>query len=170
MAEDLPAIRIYGDPVLRAISEPVENIDGDVVDLVERMFRVMGAAAGIGLAAPQVGVGKQVFVARMPFEGAQPLALLNPEIVEGESPDTDEEGCLSVPEIRGDVTRPSHIIVKGVTLQGDEVRVEAEGLMARVIQHEMDHLNGVLFVDRLGTAAKFVAKRKLKKISHRYSL
>lgn len=109
-------------------------------------------------------------MAHLPDEAAKPFALVNPRIVEGEKAETDEEGCLSVPELRGDVRRPAHILVEGVTLDGREVRLEAEGLMARVIQHETDHLDGVLFVDRLGPAARVIAKRKLKKLASRYSV
>lgn len=139
-------IRVLGDPILRRQTEPVAGIDDGVRALIADMFETMYAAEGIGLAAPQVGRSERVTV--VDVEGAR-YALVNPAIVERGGSERGEEGCLSIPEIYGDVDRASHVVVAALDENGEEVRVEATGLLARCLQHEIDHLDGKLFIDYL---------------------
>ena len=153
-------IRIYPDPVLRKVAVEVEEIDGYIKELISVMFEVMKAGNGIGLAAPQIGVDKRVIVVSIDEKGFERLALINPVIdYFSDRLSTMEEGCLSVPGIRADVKRPSKIVVSGITRSGRKVSIETGGLLARVIQHEIDHLNGVLFIDKLSEKEK----RKISK-------
>jgi len=135
-----------GDPILRKVAEDVDDIDGKLVQLSEDMLATMYAEPGIGLAAPQVGVQKRLFVYDL---GEGPETLVNPEIVESRGEWTYEEGCLSVPGLFWEIIRPKEIHIKGFDLDGNEVSIEADELMARLFQHELDHLEGVLLVDHL---------------------
>jgi len=137
-------ILLYGEDVLRQPAEPVDPSDAQLKELVDRMIQVLQDAKGLGLAANQIGVPKQVIVYDTP-EG--PQALLNPKIVRREGKEVEIEGCLSIPGLQGEVHRATSITVEGLDLQGNTVRIKAEGLLARVFQHELDHLNGSLFVD-----------------------
>ncbi|ADN02973.1 peptide deformylase [Spirochaeta thermophila] len=141
-------LRYLGDEILRKRAVLVPEIDGRVARVVEGMFDLMHEANGIGLAAPQVGISQRFFICHVP-EG-EPLVFINPEIT-ATSPEltTFEEGCLSIPQIYADVVRPAAVEVSAWNLQGKPFRMEADGMLARVIQHEFDHLNGVLFLDRL---------------------
>ena len=145
-------IRTYGDSVLRRVADPLRKIDGETKKIAEKMVEAMIRANGVGLAAPQIGVSKRIIV--LDLDG-QFHILINPEIIETSS-ETEEaiEGCLSVPGVDAEVTRKLRAHVRGITLDEKEVDVEGEGLMARAIQHEIDHLNGVLFIDHLGPAKK----------------
>jgi len=148
-------IRIYPDPVLRKVAEEVENINNGIKDIISTMFEVMKEEGGIGLAAPQIGVSHRIIVVSIDEKGFERLALINPVIeyfLDRKS--TMEEGCLSVPGIRADVKRSSSIVVNGLGRSGRQINIETEGLLARVIQHEVDHLNGVLFIDRLSEKVK----------------
>ena len=138
-------IVLYGEDVLRDKAAVVDPSDPDLPRLIERMVEVMREAAGLGLAANQIGVAKQVFVYDV---GEGPHAVLNPRIVKKRGKQEGVEGCLSVPGLQGEVRRANFVIVEGQDVNGDKVRVEAEGITARVFQHEIDHLNGTLFVDR----------------------
>lgn len=161
-AED---IRIYGDPVLRLKAEPVEDFNDELKTTVEQMFETMFDADGIGLAAPQVGISRNFLVIGVPLdEGEEPerFFFANPEIVETRDESSFEEGCLSVPDIRADVVRPEWIKLKYQDLEGQEKILETDGLLARVLQHEIDHLNGILFVDRLTPARKILLKNDLQ--------
>lgn len=142
----------YGNPVLRRRAEPVTNIDSGVKKITEAMVEAMLRANGIGLAAPQIGVGKRIIA--LDIDGKF-YVLINPEIV-ALSTDEEEatEGCLSVPGVDAPVTRRTHAVVRGVTLDEKEIELAGEGLMARAIQHEIDHLNGVLFIDHLSPAKR----------------
>jgi len=144
----LAHVRKLGDPVLRTRAREVDRFDDELREEVRRMGHLMHDAMGIGLAAPQVGVSHRVLVYRV--EPESPLnALVNPEIVwSGEETETLEEGCLSLPAVHVDVERPVHVRVKARDEHGEEIVVEASGLEARVIQHELDHLDGVLILDR----------------------
>jgi peptide deformylase len=158
----LKAVRKFGDPVLRSRARPVERFDEHLRDEIARMGRLMHDALGIGLAATQVGVLHQVLVYRV--EPDAPLAaLVNPEI-EWESGDQEhlEEGCLSLPSVLVEVERPIHVRVRAQDEFGEAVLVEASGLEARVIQHEMDHLNGVLILDRTSRDQRKQAMRALR--------
>ena len=146
----LQNVRQYPDPALRIATREVTEFDEALATLVERMMRVMEGASGVGLAAPQIGVLQRVLV-HQAEEGADPVALVNPRVVEtSDERDVMEEGCLSLDAagLTVDVERSSSVTVEARSPSGDEMRVEAEGLSARVIQHEIDHLDGVLIIDR----------------------
>ena len=155
----------YPEAILNKRAEPVTEIDEEVVKLVDHMAETMYSAPGIGLAATQVGVAKQVLVAdiapRRPE--SELIVLINPEIVAAEGEVIFEEGCLSVPDYQAEVKRHEKVTVRGLNLKGEEVELEAEGLLAVVLQHEIDHLNGVLFIDRLSKLKRDLYKRKLRK-------
>ena len=155
----------YPEKILRQRAEPITEIDQEVVKLVDHMAETMYSAPGIGLAATQVGVAKQVLVAdiapRRPE--SELIVLINPEIVAAEGEVIFEEGCLSVPDYQAEVKRHEKITVRGLNLKGEEVEIEAEGLLAVVLQHEIDHLNGMLFIDRLSKLKRDLYKRKVRK-------
>ena len=160
-------IRIYPDPVLRVLCPVVESFDDGLAELVENMLETMYSAPGIGLAAPQVGVEARVAVVDLSV-GERPedrLILVNPEIVDEDGSDDDEEGCLSLPEITDKVRRPFSIRVRARDATGKEFELDAEGLLARAICHEIDHLDGVLFTDRLRGLRRERAKRALRKLA-----
>ena len=153
------------DKRLRLVSEPVKRIDAGIRKLVEDMFETMYAAPGIGLAAIQVGVGKRLFTADLSKkeEAREPQVFINPEIVwASDEKATHEEGCLSIPEYYEDVERPVQVKVKYLDLDGKAHEIEADGLLARCVQHEIDHINGVLFIDHL---SKLKRDRVIKKFS-----
>ncbi len=133
-------------------------------DLADDMFETMYAADGIGLAAPQVGIAKRLFVIDTREPGVDPLAVVNPAIVERAGTERSEEGCLSLPGLIGVVERSAEVIVEGVDVSGQPIRVEATGLLARVIQHEIDHVDGVLFIDRLSPIKRKMLLSKWKKL------
>lgn len=165
MEEELK-IHYWGDPVLHKPSEKVEEIDSKIAELVEKMINIMHENLGIGLAAPQVGVGKRIIVVD-PFMGEKPdeiITLVNPEILEKEGESIREEGCLSIPQIREEVKRPYRVLVKGVTLDGTEREIEAEDLLARIFCHEIDHLNGKFFIDHLSPLKRRIIRNRLKKL------
>ena len=145
-------IRTYGDPSLRRRAESVEAIDDEIRTICERMVETMLRANGAGLAAPQIGISKRIIVLDVDGEFH---VLINPELIET-SGDVEQfnEGCLSVPGVDSVVERASRAVVEGTTLDGETVRIEGEGLLARAIQHEMDHLSGNLFLDRLSPARR----------------
>jgi peptide deformylase len=155
----------YPEEILRQRAEPITEIDEEVVKLVDHMAETMYSAPGIGLAATQVGVAKQLLVAdiapRRPE--SELIVLINPEIVAAEGEVIFEEGCLSVPDYQAEVKRHEKITVRGLNLKGEEVEIEAEGLLAVVLQHEIDHLNGMLFIDRLSKLKRDLYKRKVRK-------
>ena len=155
----------YPERILSQPAEPITEIDEEVVKLVDHMAETMYSAPGIGLAATQVGVSKQVLVAdiapRRPE--SELIVLINPEIVAAEGQVVFEEGCLSVPDYQAEVKRHEKVTVRGLNLKGEEVVIEAEGLLAIVLQHEIDHLNGLLFIDRLSKLKRDLYKRRMKK-------
>ena len=140
------SIRTYGDPVLAAMADEITNIDGKLVNLAEDMFRVMYQAPGLGLAGPQIGVQKQIFVYDVDDD---PQVIINPKIVESSGEWVYDEGCLSIPGLYVEMLRPKKVLVSGFTLEGDEVQIEADELLARLFQHEIDHLQGVLMFERM---------------------
>lgn len=155
------AIRTYGDPVLRQRAGDVEEIDGRVAQLAQDMIETMYAAPGVGLAAPQVGVQKRVFVFDT-GDGEGPRTIVNPTLSEMSGEWTFEEGCLSVPGLSWPIVRPKQVHLTGYDLQGNEVSIEADEYLARVLQHEVDHLDGVLLVERLDEEQRGQALRILR--------
>ena len=161
-----PIVR-YGADVLHAPAADVTDITPEIQALIDDMIQTMYAAPGIGLAAPQVGVGVRIFVCDTSL-GRNPADLLtfvNPEFVERDGMQLEEEGCLSVPGFNATVARPARAVLKGLDRAGEPHSVEATGLLARCFQHEMDHLDGTLFVDRLRGLQKDLIVRKIKKLS-----
>lgn len=152
----------YGDPVLRRRSEPVREVTGDLRRLAEDMIDTMYDEAGIGLAAPQVGVSIRLIVVG-DERGRDPRALVNPVIPEQGGQVTAEEGCLSIPGIYAEITRAEWVRLDAQDLDGQPVSVRARGLLARAYQHELDHLDGVLFIDRLDAVTRDRLKRRIKK-------
>ncbi len=158
-------ILTYGHPILRQVARPVQSLNGDLHQLIQDMVETMYAAPGVGLAANQVGSLHRVFVAN-PSEDHDPaklLVVINPQLVESQGEFISEEGCLSIPEFRDEVRRARRVLVRGLDRNERPIEVEGEDLLARIFQHEIDHLNGVLFVDRLSPAKRDILLRKLKK-------
>jgi peptide deformylase len=177
----LPILQ-YGDPVLRAKGNRVETIDDRIRELAANMIETMHAAHGVGLAAQQIGEALQLTVldisaveddrpSTLKLDGqdadpktAMPLVLINPEIDLGGETELGVEGCLSFPEITGDIERAQSVTVRAQTLEGGAIQVEAGGFLARAIQHEGDHLNGILFIDRMRSAAKAALSSRLRRL------
>ncbi|MFQ5895314.1 MAG: peptide deformylase, partial [Nitrospinota bacterium] len=158
-------IRLYPDPILRARCARVEKVDRRIRRLAADMVEALHAAPGIGLAAPQVGEAIRLIVVDT-SAGLDPdelLILVNPELVYAEGEAREEEACLSLPEVREEVKRAALVRVRGLNLEGEKVRVRAEGLRAQVLQHEIDHLEGILFIDHLSRLKREVIKRRLKR-------
>ena len=161
-------MRYYGDPVLRQRAKPVDAVTEAEMHLAEQMLMTLTAVGnGIGLAATQVGVLKRLLVIDIGEEAEEthePLVLFNPELVSTEGSIVAEEGCLSIPDVTADVKRPEWIQVAGLNAAGEQVRFEADGLLARVLQHEIDHLNGVLFIDRISGLKRRLLSAELLRI------
>ena len=155
----------FGNPVLIKNAEEIKTIDDNIEELARNMTATMYAAPGIGLAAPQVNVSKRLITIDLSIgEDKQDLIIMaNPELIDQEGEDTLEEGCLSLPEISEKITRPLRVVVKGMDLKGKEKIIEAEGLLARVFCHEIDHINGKLIIDRLSPLKKNLIRKKLKR-------
>jgi len=156
----------YPDPFLKKKTKPVEDINDDIRKLIEDMADTMYEAPGVGLAAIQVGEDKSIIVfdPEANKENRNYQALINPEIVSKEGECLSEnEGCLSVPEFRSDVKRAEFAVVTGLDIQGNPVRIDAQGLLAVILQHEIDHLSGILFIDRISSLKRGIYKRKIKK-------
>jgi len=174
----------YGDPVLRSKGATIEKIDDDVKALAEAMLETMYAANGVGLAAQQIGQALQLTVidvadveerpSRMWVAGEEvdlaeymPMVLINPEITPHGDREVGVEGCLSFPDITADISRPGKVKVKATTLEGEALEFEADGLLSRAVQHEFDHLQGVLFIDRMNSATKVSLAGRLKRMAGR---
>ncbi len=156
----------FGHPVLHRKAQPIQEIDQEVSDLARDMILTMHAAPGIGLAGPQVGVGRRLITVDLSV-GEKPeelIVLVNPEFLETDGEAVSEEGCLSVPGVHENVRRPARVVLKGTDLQGKERVIEATGILARVFCHELDHLNGRLFIEHLSALKKTLIKKKLKKV------
>lgn len=156
------AIRLYGDPVLRQRASEVVNIDGALARLATDMLTTMYEAPGLGLAAPQVGVQKRLFVYDV---GDGPNVMVNPEIVESDGEWNYEEGCLSVPGLTWEIVRPNAVHVRGFDLDGNELSIEADELAGRMFQHELDHLDGVLLIERLDDEQRKAARKTLRELA-----
>ena len=171
----------YGDPVLRAKGKRIENIDDRIRELAENMVETMHAANGVGLAAQQVGEALQLTVLDVSLvqdrpsslkvdgkevdpKAAMPLVLINPEIELCGETEVGAEGCLSFPEITGEIERAKSVLVRAQTLEGERIEMEVGGFLARAIQHEGDHLNGILFIDRMNSAAKTALSSRLRRL------
>jgi peptide deformylase len=176
----LPILQ-YGDPILRAKGKRIEKIDGRIRQLTQDMIDTMHAANGVGLAAQQVGEALQLTVidvsqvedrpSTMKLNGtdvdprtAMPLVLINPEIKLVGETELAMEGCLSFPEITGEIERAKSVTISAQTLEDSQIEIEASGLLGRAIQHEVDHLNGILFIDRMNSAAKAALSSRLKRM------
>lgn len=171
----------YGDPMLRAKGKRIDKIDNHIRELAANMLETMHAANGVGLAAQQVGEALQLTVldvseaedrpSTLSFNGddvdpkaRMPLVLINPQITLSDQIDTSTEGCLSFPEITGEIARAESVVARAETLEGDTIEIEASGLLARALQHEFDHLNGILFIDRMSSVAKAALASRLKRL------
>jgi len=161
-----PILR-YGDTALHTPAQPVAALPPDIDQLIDDMIETMYAAPGVGLAAPQVGVPLRLFVVDVSVghDANGLVVLINPEFVERDGVQLEEEGCLSVPGFNATVVRPSRAVVKGRDRHWDERTYEGSGLLARAFQHEMDHLEGTLFVDRLRGIKRDLIVRKIRKLS-----
>jgi peptide deformylase len=157
---------LYPDPVLAKMCEPVTVFDAALRTLVEEMFESMYAAQGIGLAAPQIGLLHRLTVIDVSYKknAKEKLVLINPEVVETRGKQVEEEGCLSLPEIREKVARAAWVKIRAQNEHGEWFEVEGEELLARAILHEIDHLNGVLFIDRISRLKRELALRKIRKM------
>ena len=156
----------WPDPVLAKRGEPVTEFDDKLKTLVEEMFESMYAAQGIGLAAPQIAISKRITVIDVSFRKnpKEKLALINPEVTFTEGRQVEEEGCLSLPDIREKVQRASHVKVRAQNVTGEWFEVEGDELLARALQHEIDHLDGVLFIDRISRLKRELVMRKIRKL------
>lgn len=155
------SIRMVGDPVLRQRAAEVTTIDGRLARLADDMVVTMYDAPGLGLAAPQVGVEKRLFVYDV---GEGPKTLINPEIVESDGEWAYEEGCLSVPGLSWEIVRPKQVHLRGIDLDGNQVDIEADEVLARCFQHELDHLDGVLLLERLDAATRKQALKTIREL------
>lgn len=157
------SIRTFGDPVLKTEAQPVEEIDGKLVRLIDDMFETLYETGnGIALAAPQIGVQRQIFVWDLADD---PRIILNPEIVESSGEWAYDEGCLSIPNLYVEILRPKQVLLRGVDLDGNVVEYEADELEARLFQHELDHLHGVLMFDRMTPEQRAEALTEYRRIS-----
>ncbi len=155
-------IRTYGDPVLKSKAAEVADINGKVARLVDDMFDTLYESdSGIALAAPQIGVQKQIFVWDIDDEQ---MAIINPRIVESSGEWVYDEGCLSIPGLYVEMLRPNHVLVRGLTIDGDEIEIEASELMGRMFQHEIDHLHGVLMFDRMTPEQRKEAMKEYRRV------
>jgi peptide deformylase len=157
----------YGAPELRKVSDPVTSFNGELEEIVKNMLETMYAASGVGLAAPQIGINIRLATIDPSIgeDKEKVIAICNPEIVSVEGTQSGDEGCLSVPDFSETVTRPMKMVVKGQDLKGDEIMIEAEGILSRCFSHEIDHLNGVLFVDHLSPLKRSLIRNKIKKLT-----
>ncbi len=156
----------YGDPILEKPTAMIKKFDPELQELAEDMFASMYAASGIGLAAPQVGKSIRMAVVDV-SSGKNPeakIVLINPEVIHAEGEKREEEGCLSIPGFRGHVVRPQFVTVRAQNFQGDYFEIRGEELLARAFCHEIDHLNGILFIQHLGMLKRDLIKRKIKKL------
>jgi peptide deformylase len=157
----------YGAPELKTVSKPVDVFNGELEKISKNMIETMYSAPGIGLAAPQIGINIRLTTIDLSVgeDPSQLIVICNPEIISSEGEQKNEEGCLSVPDFSDTVVRPMQLSVKGVNLKGEEVKYDAEGLLARCFCHEIDHLNGILFVDRLSSLKRTLIRNKIKKLA-----
>ncbi|MDI6740661.1 MAG: peptide deformylase [Candidatus Edwardsbacteria bacterium] len=166
----IPAIRLYGDPVLRKKSARVETIDRELTGTVGALLAALEQINGLGLAAPQIGCLRRLCVVNLPAldeKRKEPIVLINPEVRFRDGKVAQDEGCLSFPQVYAEVSRPRRIGITGLDRDGKEIEIEAAELMARVLMHEIDHLDGVLFIDHLSVIKRQLLKKQLKDITRR---
>lgn len=163
MYENLKII-LYPDLRLRKISEPVTAFDADLKALADRMFELMRQEQGVGLAAPQVGVNLRLFVMNPTGEPQDDRVVVNPELFDADGNELDEEGCLSLPKIRAQIERATKLRLKGQDVEGKPFEIELNDFDARVVQHEFDHLNGIMLMDRMGFTARMGIRKRLKEL------
>lgn len=157
----------YGEPILEEVAEPVTVFDTpELKQLISDMFETMYAAKGVGLAAPQIGIGQQISVIDVSLgeEETKKIVIINPEITSREGKQTGEEGCLSVPGFREPLTRANKVTVRAQNEKGESIEFEGEELLGRAFQHEIDHLNGILFINHLSALKRDIIRRKIKKL------
>jgi peptide deformylase len=157
----------YGAPELRNPTEPVRSFNGELEEIVKNMLETMYGASGVGLAANQIGINIQLATidTSVGEDEDKVIVICNPEIISSEGKQADDEGCLSIPNFSENVTRPMQMVVRGRNLKGEEIRIEAEGLLARAFSHEIDHLNGILFIDHLSPLKRRLILNKIKKLT-----
>jgi len=162
----LPILK-YGKPELKRVSEPVNAFNGELEELVRNMVETMYSAPGIGLAAPQVGLNIRLATVDLSVgeEAGQLITICNPEIVSVEGEQKSEEGCLSIPEFTDTIVRPKKLVVRGQNIHGEELIIEADGLLARCFGHEIDHLNGIMFIDHLSPLKRNLIRNKIRKLA-----
>lgn len=162
-------ILAYPDPFLRRKAAPVKEITRELIDAIPVMFETMYAVKGVGLAATQVGIDQAIFVLNMSGEPADELIFINPELVDSEGEEFELEGCLSLPGLEAKVRRSAKVRVRAADAQGQGFEIEGTGYLARALQHEMDHLSGLLFIDKLGPAARIGIRSRLVEFEERYA-
>jgi peptide deformylase len=162
----VPILR-YGAPELRELSEKIDSFSGELEKIVQNLFDTMYGSPGIGLAAAQIGLNLQLATIDLSVgeDASKRIVLCNPEIISVEGEQKSDEGCLSIPDFTDTVTRPLKITVRGFDLHGEEFTVDAEGLLARCLSHEIDHMNGVLFIDHLSSLKRTLIRNKIKKMA-----
>ena len=162
----LPILK-YGKPELKRVSDPVNAFNGDLEALARNMVETMYSAPGIGLAAPQVGLNIRLATVDLSVgeDEKQLITICNPEIVSVEGEQKSEEGCLSIPEFTDTIVRPKKMVVRGQSIHGEEMVIEADGLLARCFSHEIDHLNGILFIDHLSPLKRNLIRNKIRKLA-----
>jgi peptide deformylase len=167
MEKTMPPLRLvtYPGPVLRKQAKSIKNVDGKLIEIAGEMFEVMYENSGIGLAAPQVGISQRMLVLDLRQDGFPDYIMINPRIIRSEGSVDAEEGCLSVPELFGEINRAELVEVAYIDRDGEEQILQAEGLLARAIQHEIDHLNGVLFIDRLERSQRKAIEQQLRELA-----
>ncbi len=158
----------YPNPSLEEEARPVEDFGSDIAALGKRMIEIMYEEDGVGLAATQLGISQRLVIVRDPHIEGSARAYANPVIVSRGGKRFEEEGCLSVPGVRARVQRAANVTVHARTVEGDELQVEAEGLIATAWQHEIDHLDGVLFIDKVGPASRIIMRRRLKELEENH--
>jgi peptide deformylase len=162
----LPILR-YGKPELKRVSDPVDAFNGELEKLARNMIETMYSAPGIGLAAPQIGLNIRLATVDLSVgeDEKQLITICNPAIVSVEGEQKSEEGCLSIPDFTDTIVRPKKMVVRGQNLHGEEMVIEAEGLLARCFSHEIDHLNGILFIDHLSPLKRNLIRNKIRKLA-----
>ncbi|MBV8781871.1 MAG: peptide deformylase [Phycisphaerae bacterium] len=168
MSDPLQVIN-YPDPRLKQVSTPVEDFDAELESLAVRMLELMRESKGVGLAAPQVGINRRFFVMNPTGDPDAARVIVNPELSELEGSESSEEGCLSIPELRVQIERSAHARLKGFDVHGEPIDLSADGYIARIWQHEFDHLNGILLIDRMGMVNRALHRGLLRGLEEQYA-
>jgi peptide deformylase len=157
----------YGAPELRKVSEPIDQFGGDLEKIVKNLFDTMYGSPGIGLAAAQIGLNLRIATIDLSVgeDDSKRIVICNPEIISVEGEQKSDEGCLSIPDFSDTVSRPQKMVIRGLDRNGEEITIEAEGLLARCLSHEIDHMNGILFVDHLSPLKRKLIRNKIKKLA-----